>query len=304
MENKKNKYWIMFIILGSLFVFSIIIAFFLGNSNESGYNTAIIPVQGEITADEGTGFLSASGASSTDIVETINNVKSDSNIKAVIFEINSPGGSPVATDEISTAIKELHKNNISTVAWIREEGASGAYWIATSTDHIIANRMSIVGSIGVYGSYLEYYGLLNRYNVTYERLVSGEYKDTGTPYRKLSSSEEYMLQEKLDKLHEYFIESVATNRNMSVDSVKKLATGEIFLGSEAKDNGLIDELGGKNDAIKYIENKTGIIVETREFVKGKSFLDSLIHAMNQNSFYLGQGISSALMKDDNFKIKT
>jgi protease-4 len=140
--------------------------------------------------------------------------------------------------------------------------------------------------------------------VTYQRLVSGEYKDTGVPYRPLSSAEEYMIQSKLDKLHEYFISSVAENRNMSVEDVRKLATGEIYLGTEAIDNGLIDELGGKQQAIDYLEKKLNSTITTKEFSKGKGLLDSLFSAMNQNSFYIGQGIASSMLKDTGFKITT
>jgi protease-4 len=164
--------------------------------------------------------------------------------------------------------------------------------------------MSVVGSIGVYGSYLEFYGLLNKYNVTYQRLVAGEYKDTGTPYRPLSSAEEALIQDKLDILHRYFISAVAENRNMEYDTVKMIANGEIFLGVEAKENGLIDELGGKEEAIKYIEAKQGITVTTKEFAKKKSFIENLATAMNKNSYYIGQGISSGLVQNDGIKIIT
>jgi protease-4 len=306
MKNDSKKYWIMFLILGVLFVFSVIMAAIIniGNSDDvTAYNTAIIPIKGVISTESGTGLLSDDAANSRDIVKTIQQVQHDSRVRAVIFEINSPGGSPVATDEIAEAIKELNKDKL-TVAWIREVGASGAYWVASSTDHIIANRMSIVGSIGVYGSYLEVYGLLNKYNITYRRLVSGEYKDTGSPFKPLSSQEEYMLQSKLDKLHEYFIEAVATNRNMSTDAVRTLATGEIFLGVEAKDNGLVDELGGQEQAVTYIENSLNITVETKEFTKRKTFLEALTQTINKNSFYVGEGISSGILQKTSPQITT
>jgi protease-4 len=305
-QSNTKKYWIMFIILIALLVFSALMAMILGigDNNSIGYNTAIISIDGEITADQSSQLFGSQSAASTDIVNLLKNAQNDPNVKAVILEINSPGGSPVATDEISQAVKDLNNHNITTVSWIREEGASGAYWIATSSQHIIADRMSIVGSIGVYGSYIEWYGLMKDYNVTYQRLVSGEYKDTGVPYRPLSSAEEYMIQSKLDKLHEYFISSVAENRNMSVEDVRKLATGEIYLGTEAIDNGLIDELGGKQQAIDYLEKKLNSTITTKEFSKGKGLLDSLFSAMNQNSFYIGQGIASSMLKDTGFKITT
>jgi protease IV len=305
-DDNKRKIWTMIKILLVLFIFSAVIALLFENNNDAvlNYNVAIIPITGVIAGEDSNGFLSQGTASSTDIIQLIDKAANDKNVKAVIFEINSPGGSPVATDEIAEAVKSLKEKNITTVAWIRESGASGAYWIASTTDHVVANRMSVVGSIGVYGSYLEFTGLINRYNITYQRLVAGEYKDTGTPYRSLSSAEEILLQEKLDALHKYFISAVAENRNMSYDSVKKLANGEIYLGFEAKDNGLIDELGGKAEAIKYIENKKSITVTTKEFEKKKSLVESLTSTMNKNSYYIGQGIASGIVKDSGLKLTT
>jgi protease-4 len=297
----------MIAILAILFFTSIIISFFIGfgpEQDNSNYNTAIIPIKGTIVTESSGGLFSSQEASSTDVVALIEKAKKDPNVKAIIFEINSPGGSPVATDEISQEIKSLTKNNITTTAWIREEGASGAYWIASSTEHIVANKMSIVGSIGVIGSYIEWYGLMNRYNVTYNRLVSGEYKDTGVPYRPMTTQEESYIQAKLDKLHEFFIEQVASNRNMSVEKVRSLADGSIYLGVEAKDNGLIDSLGGEQEAIDYIGQKLNITVTTKEFSKQKSLIESFFSAINQNSFYMGKGISSGLVQEQGMKITT
>jgi protease-4 len=303
--DSKKKYWIMFLILGVLFVFSIIISVFIGSGEPVvNYNTAVIPINGPITVDSSSGWFTDGGVSSTDTIELIEKAKKDPNVKAIIFEINSPGGSPVATDEIATEIKSLKQDNITTVAWIRETGASGAYWIASSTDHIVANRMSIVGSIGVFGSYIEWYGLMDIYNVTYKRLVSGEYKDTGTPYRPMTDKEELYLQTKLDKLHDYFITAVAENRNMSYAEVKLLATGEIFLGGEAVNNGLIDELGSEQQALDYIGLAINETSTTKEFSKQKSFFEDLMETVNKNSFYMGQGISDRMLKGTGFKITT
>lgn len=304
-QGKNKKLWIMFLILAVLFVFSSIIALFIGAEDTIvAHNTAIIPIKGPITIESDSGWFTDQSASSTDVIKMIEKAEDNPDLKAIIFEINSPGGSPVATDEISSKIKDLKQKNITTVAWVREVGASGAYWIASSTDYVIANRMSIVGSIGVFGSYIEWYGLMNKYNVTYKRLVSGEYKDTGVPYRPLTEREDIYLQSKLDKLHDHFIKAVSENRNMSYAQVKQFATGEIFLGSEAIDNGLIDELGSKEQALNYVESIIKEKPTTKEFAKEKSFLDTLMNTINKNSFYIGEGIGNGLVKDTGFRITT
>jgi protease IV len=306
-KNKTKKFSTMMIILASLFLASLMISLFIsiGDTDQAvDYNTAIIPIKGIISAESSGGIFGDEGAGSTETIKLIEKAVDDTNVHAIIFEINSPGGSPVATDEISTAIKKASENNITTVAWIRETGTSGAYWVASSTDYIVANRMSIVGSIGVYGSYIEWYGLMQDYNVTYKRLVSGEYKDTGVPFRPLSDNEEAYIQEKLDKLRDHFIKEVALNRELGEDSVKKLANGQMYLGMEAIDNGLIDELGGKDEAFKFIEQELNITVKAREFSKQKSFIENIINAMNMNSFYIGKGISSNIVESQGLSIVT
>ena len=128
-------------------------------------NIALIPIHGVILGTEDSQSFFETVTSSLDTVELIEKADKNPNIKAMIFEINSPGGSAVASQEIADAVK---KTNKTTVAWVREVGASGAYWIASSANHVVANRASITGSIGVIASYLEFPGLLGKYNVTYQ----------------------------------------------------------------------------------------------------------------------------------------
>jgi len=213
------------------------------------------------------------------------------NIKAIVFKINSPGGSAVASEEIA---REIEKINKTTVAWIREVGASGAYWIASSTDHVIANRMSITGSIGVVASYLGFSGFLAEHNVTYERLVAGELKDIGSPFKDMTAEEKSLFEKSLEDIHDYFIEEVAKNRNLKEQDVKKIATGLFYLGAEAKKLGLVDELGSRDEVIGYIEKQIGEDVDIIEYKKGKGFLSSLSQVMNEKSYYMGMGIGSSL----------
>ena len=207
------------------------------------------------------------------------------------MEINSPGGSAVASEEIANAVK---KTNKTTVAWIREAGASGAYWVASSADHIVANRVSITGSIGVIASYLEFPGLLESYNVTYRRLVSGKYKDIGSPYREMTPEETAIFQQSLDEIRDYFVSEVAKNRKMSKKDVDKIANGLFYLGAQAKELGLVDELGSKDEVVSYIEQKEDIKADIVEYKKEKTLLDILSDVMSKQSFFAGKGIGSAL----------
>jgi protease-4 len=287
------------IILIGLFLISSCVAFIISvdsSTQDSGFdfsngNVVQIPIKGEITGDSG-GYGS-NVASAQELVAILEEVKKHDNVQGVILEINSPGGSAVASDEIGQAVRSL---DVPTVAWIREAGASGAYWIATNSDHIVANRMSITGSIGVYGSYLEFPGLMNRYNVTYRRLVGGKYKDAGVPYRSLTEEEEMIMQAKIDKIHTEFIKEVAQNRNLSEDQVRDLATGMFYLGSEAKDLGLVDELGGKAEAVHYLEGRMGENATIVVYEKQQSLLDYLTGLADHHGYSMGQGWADTVVE--------
>jgi len=233
-------------------------------------------------------------AKSQSIITRLEKAEENDDIKAIILEINSPGGTPVATDEIATAVKKINK---TTVAVIRETGASGAFWIATAADRVFANRMSITGSIGVQASRLEFTGLLVDYNVTYRKLTAGRLKDAGSRFRDMTIEEQGLYQDMLDNLHTEFIKAVAENRNLPEDFVRNLATGFVYLGSEAKEHGLVDELGNKDDAIKYIEETLNIEAETIYYKERKGFFDQLT-SVTANGFYnIGKGFGSTFTQE-------
>ncbi|MDP3764910.1 MAG: signal peptide peptidase SppA [Nanoarchaeota archaeon] len=253
-------------------------------------NVALIPIEGVIVGTEDSEFLFESVTSSPEAVEFIEKADKNPNIKAIILEINSPGGSAVASEEIANAVKKANK---TTVAWIREAGASGAYWVASASDHVIANRVSITGSIGVIASYLEFPGLLEDYNVTYRRLVSGKYKDIGSPFKEMTDEEKAIFQQNLDEIRDYFVSEVAKNRKLNKKDVDKIANGMFYLGAQAKELGLVDEVGGKDEVISYIEKKEGIKADVVEYKKEKTLFDVLSKVLSRQSFFVGKGIGSS-----------
>ncbi|PIN86077.1 signal peptide peptidase SppA [Candidatus Woesearchaeota archaeon CG10_big_fil_rev_8_21_14_0_10_44_13] len=291
----KDKFMTALKILAVLVLISIILAGAIGlftGEMDTG-NTALIKVEGTISTTGGSLF-GDDLAVSEDIVKMIKKADSNPAIKAIIIEIDSPGGSGVASDEISSALK---KTNKTTVAVIRDIGASGGYWVASSADHIIANRMSITGSIGVIASYIDFSGLINRYNMTYEQLVAGKYKDIGTPFRQLTPEERKMMQEFLDEVHADFIEEVAANRNMPVEDIRKIADGMFFTGRKAKELGLVDELGGSDEAKAYIENKLNITADIVEYKESKGLSEIFSELIGRQSFSIGEGIGYSLISE-------
>jgi len=299
------KAWKIVMVLAIfLFIIAQISAYFFNDASKNPIadKIAIIPIYGIITISGDSGGILSSGSSTSSEVITafIKKANEDPQIKGIILEINSPGGEVVASEEIAQAVKNSKK---PVVAWIREVGASGAYWIASASSVIVADRLSITGSIGVLASYLEFSGLFEKYGITYQKLTSGELKDTGTPFRSLQDNEKEILQKKLDLIQEIFITEVAQNRKLPEQSVRELATGMFYLGLEAKQNGLIDVIGSKQEAIDQVKRLAGIKeAELVSFQKKTTFFDLLSTLSYQNSFYIGQGIGQAFYK--NAKLET
>jgi protease-4 len=247
---------------------------------------AVIPIHGTI----GIG----SDADPTEIIENLQAADSDIAIKAIIIEINSPGGSAVASQDIAEAVKNMEK---PTVAWIREVGASGAFWVASAADKVVAAPASVTGSIGVTASYVDFARLMDTYGITYNRLVTGEFKDTGTPFKELTAGEREYLLEKLFSLKDTFVAAIAANRNLAFDYVDNLATGEIWFGEEAKGLGFVDVIGGKEAAQDTAEQLAGIkdsrLVRIEE--KRPRLLDLISGSTESVAYWMGQGMGAAFL---------
>jgi protease-4 len=201
-------------------------------------------------------------------------VENDPLCRGAVFRINSPGGSVVASREMAGYVKSMKK---PSVCWLGDVAASGAYWVASSCDVIVADDLSLTGSVGVTASYLEFSKLFEKYGITYEQITSGSAKDMGSPYRNMTPEERERMKDIVDQTFTYFIKDVMSNRNLTMPQADKIAEGDIFLGSEAIKLGLVDRLGSFEDAKSVAENMTGIRnAEFFEFrKKGLGLLDLL-----------------------------
>jgi len=183
----------------------------------------------------------------THYIEEANN---DEKIKAILIEVDSSGGLPVAGEEIARALKNSAK---PSVVVIRQSGLSSAYWAASGASRIFASRNSDIGSIGVTASYLESVDKNKKDGYQYVQLSVGKYKDTGNPDKALTDDEKTLIMRDIKIVHQNFIADVAKYRNISEDDVQKIADGSSVLGDKAKELKLIDEIGGLSDAKNYIE---------------------------------------------------
>ena len=262
-----------------------------------GNRIAVIPIQGTITVGNSESLFQQTTASSNKILTFLDSANKDKSISAILLEINSPGGTAVASSEIASKVKSIEK---PVVAFIREVGASGAYWVASAADKIVASPLSITGSIGVISSYLEFSDLMEEYGIKYERLTAGEYKDTGSPYRSLTDKEKKLLQNKLNIIHSEFIKAVNENRNMDVN---KYATGMFYLGIEAKELGLIDYLGDRELALNITKQLANIEkAELVTYKETKNIMDILRGFTSELGLNIGRGIYSTLLQENKIKV--
>lgn len=216
-------------------------------------NVARIPLQGVLmTTDNGLGDILGFGAisSADSIVEKIQQADADDEILAILVDVDSPGGTPVAGDEIMQA---LHKAEKPVVAVVRDRGASAAYWAMSGADYIVASPVSDVGSIGVTMSYLELASSTNNTGSRWIDLSSGTFKDAGNPERVLSKKEKDYFQIQVNSVHEYMVSRIAESRSaISKEELSNIADGRAFLGTEALELKLIDALGSFDEALEYL----------------------------------------------------
>ncbi len=272
---------------------------YLAQTNYLDGNVAIIDITGPMTVEAVENPLMGSQVTSSDrVLQQIEKVKTNNQIKAVILNINSPGGSGVASEEIARALDSLNKTK---VAVIREVGASAAYWVASAADHIIANPLSTVGSIGVYASYLDFAGFLDDHNITYNKLTSSPSKDIGSPFRELRDNERAFIQNMLDQSHTYFMDYVAEKRDLNSYQIAEVNQSLFYNGMDAKELNLIDALGGMDDATTYLEENLNMTVRSARFPQLQGGLLSPFTGFSTTfGYYVGQGIGdSFLAKQDN-----
>jgi protease IV len=207
-------------------------------------NVAVLPLEGTILPFYG--LVDAPLVVTPEMVETfMDTVEEQGDIDAVLVEINSPGGTPVASQRIA---ERLHSSSLPTVGLIGDLGASGGYMVAIATNHLIASPMSTVGSIGVTMSYVENSVQNEEEGLTYVELNTGKFKDSGSPDKPLNEEERALFQRDLDLLHTEFVNIVSKYRNKPVEEVRALADGSTMTGSRALENGLVDGVGGRAEA--------------------------------------------------------
>ncbi len=181
-------------------------------------------------------------------------MKEDDGVRAAIVSVNSPGGALVASREIARTIETFPK---PTVAWIRDVGASGGYEVASACRKVVADELSLVGSVGVILPHIEVSRLLDKVGVAANILKAGRYKDMGGPFRPLAEDERVILQGELERAQQGFLQDVARRRHLTEAAKDEIRTALTFFGEKAMALGLVDKLGGYDEAVRVCEELGG-----------------------------------------------
>jgi protease IV len=220
----------------------------------------VIDIDGLIMNRRTEGLLSSGENPVSLFVEKLDKAQEDSSVKAVVLRINSPGGGVTATDIMYRRLADFKKaRKIPVIAMIEDVGASGGYYIACGADTIMAEPSSVTGSIGVIVQTFSVAGTMDKLGITAKAITSGAMKDMGSPFKPLDPADQKVLQELVTEFYGGFVKVVAEGRpNLAADKVKALADGRIYTGTQAKANGLIDDLGSLKDAIDLAKKKAGL----------------------------------------------
>ncbi len=242
-----------------------------------------IPLTGVIMRAEDEGFFTAQPDMVENILMQIRAADRDPEMRAIILEVNSPGGGVTPSDEIYNALSRFRTSRPDrhVVVFIRDLGASGAYYAAMAGDFILAEPTAAIGSIGVIMQTLNLEGLSKKFGITDVTIKSGVNKDMLNPFRPVDTNQVELLQELIDDMQARFAGIVSESRNLDPSSTPELFDGRIFSASLALEKGLIDGIGYWDDALTHtarlFETNTVHVVR---YETEKTFLESLISGHN------------------------
>ena len=217
---------------------------------------AVIHLNGTIAFSQSTSLLDASGTSAT--MNDLERAEQDPSLQAVVLRINSPGGSAAASHELYSQVMRVKESGKIVVASFGETAASGGYYVGAAADKIVALPSTLTGSIGVISTVPNLEELYKM--IGYEEYVfkSGPHKDMLSASRPITAEEEEIMQDITDDIYDQFLDAVVEGRGLTKEEVRQLADGRVYSGNQAKEVGLVDELGGQREAIELAAQLGGI----------------------------------------------
>ncbi len=221
-------------------------------------SVAWIKVRGVIATDNSSSpFSRPQGAGA--IAKKVREAGEDKDVKAIVLDINSPGGTVAAVQNIYSEILKAKKSGKKVVALFRDVAASGGFYIAMAADKIVAEPGTITGSVGVIMQTSNVEGLFDKIGVKMVPITSGKYKDMGSAYRPMTDAEKALLQDMVDDTYTQFFAAVKAGRpNVSENDLTEYTDGRVFTGQRAYNLGFVDKLGGEDEALQLAGELAGI----------------------------------------------
>ncbi len=236
-------------------------------SSPVGGRIAVIPLSGGIQ-DGSDAFSLSGGITPAHVRRQLQRAERDPRVKAVVLRVNSPGGTVAASQEIADMVKAFPKPLVVSMG---DMAASGGYYISAHADRIVAQPGTLTGSIGVIWTFLDPSGLMEKVGVKLDTVTSGKNKDMFLPGR-LTPERREIVQQMSDLMYEQFVQAVASGRKLAEEKVRPLATGQVYTGEQALELGLVDELGGQQQAVEAAA-KLAAITSYTVVTYEPSFLD-------------------------------
>ena len=265
-QNTEDSYVQMFLRSQSVHKLTLV----NGNSDETIQK---ISIEGEIGAEMTNTYSRAS------VINQIKEAKSNSNVKAILLSVNTPGGGVYETAELYNELKNSGKD---VYVSMKKQATSGGYYVSMAAKKIFANTETTTGSLGVIMSYVSAQKFLNDHGIKQETIRSGEQKAIGGLLEDLPESTRKIYQEQNKEAYDRFVKAIAQGRNMSEDEVRKLADGRTYTGTQAVENKLIDKIGTEEDLINFIKEDKKLfnpkVIELRPDKAAESLLSRFVKA--------------------------
>ena len=222
--------------------------------DKSGNIIAVYYAFGEIDAT----IPSSEGINPDKVINDLRKIREDESIKALVFRVNSPGGSAYGSEQIWREIA-LMKEKKPVIVSMGDYAASGGYYISCAADYIVANPTTLTGSIGIFGMFPNFDGLLNdKLGLHFDIVKTNKFADLGSINRPFNEGEKEIMQNYINNGYELFVKRCAAGRGMSTEAIKKIAEGRVWTGAAAKELGLVDALGGLDNALEIAVQKAGV----------------------------------------------
>ena len=228
---------------------------------------------------------------SEDIVKELNRLANNDDVKAVVLRVNSPGGSAFGSEQMWFAAKQLRAKKTLIVS-MSDYAASGGYYMSCIADTIVAQPTTLTGSIGIFGMFPNFAGVADKIGVNFSTVKTNEIADLGNTMRPMTDSERVILQNYINRGYELFISRCAEGRNTSNDEIKLVAEGRVWTGADALSLGLVDVLGGLDEAIAIAATKANLTdnYTIAEYPKQKDAFTQLLEDIT------GESLSSIILK--------